>query len=151
MLLLRVLLLVLHIAAAAVSFGAPLGVARLLRRSVAAGDAAFALAAEDARRRVLLARVCGVVALFSGVALIFVNGGFGAVPKNYHTALLLMWGLLGVQFFVTAPAIKQVSAHAGTSPVNAELVMACARKIGVGVGVGHGLWTVILYLMFQRF
>ena len=149
--LLRTLLLVIHVTAAAVSFGAPLGVARLLRQSAHTSLPSFAVAASDVARRVLLARICGVTSLFSGVALVFLNGGFGAVSKNYHLALALMWVLLGVQFFVTSPAVKKVGKLALRNSVDSVAVLACASRIALGLGVGHALWTAILVLMFERF
>jgi hypothetical protein len=149
--LLRTLLLVIHITAAAVSFGAPLGVARLLRLSAHTSLPSFGVAVKDVARRVLLARIGGVASLFSGVVLVFLNGGFGVVTKNYHVALALMWLLLGVQFFVTGPAIRRSKRLAEADVLDPAAVLESARRVGLGVGAGHALWTMILVLMFERF
>jgi hypothetical protein len=147
----RLVLLILHIAAAAISFGGTLGLARLIRAGASAGPSAFQVAVRDAARRAVLGRLSGVVTLLSGVGLVLLRGGFAVVPKNYHVALGLMWLLLGIQFFVTTPAVKRVRALAEGSTLDPVAVGACARLIGIGVGAGHALWLLILVLMFHLF
>jgi hypothetical protein len=148
---LRLLLLVIHIAAAAIAFGAPLGIPRLLKASAAAGMLPFQIAVNDVAKRARLARMSGITTLFSGVIMMLLNGGFAVVSKNYHAAFGLMWLLLGISFFVTTPAVKKVKALAAASTLDQAAAVACANKIGMAIGIGHLLWTLILVLMFQRF
>jgi hypothetical protein len=151
MLVLRLILLVVHIAAAAVSFGAPLGLGRLLRGVASLDAKAYELVAKDTAKRTGLGRICGLVSMFSGLALIFLRGGFGAVGKNYHTALLLMWALLGVQFFIARPVVRKLVAAIGGAVPSPQELSAAAGKLGMAIGIGHALWVTILILMFQQF
>jgi hypothetical protein len=145
------ILLVVHIAAAAVAFGAPLGIGRLLKGAAAIDAQTLKLVVADAAKRTFLARVSAVTSLFSGVALIFVRGGFAAVSKNYHTALLVMWVLIGVQFFITRPAVRSAAEAANAIPLDRDAISKSAGKLGMAMGLGHALWVAILILMFQPF
>jgi hypothetical protein len=143
---LKVLVLVVHVAAASVVLGASLGWGRSLRQAAAAGAQAWDVVVADVSRRLILVRVTSMMTLFTGVGLIFLSGGFAVIPKTYHIALTLMLAAVGWVMFVLAPAVKalkQVQVGSSASPVN-------IGKIAMGTGVVHAVWLTLLVLMFVR-
>ena len=74
----------------------------------------------------------------AAVANFFVGGGFSAYGPTYHTSLLLGLGLVLVQVLMIQPAWGRL---AGGQPAQ-------AKKVAMGIGIGHTLWLVILVLMF---
>lgn len=140
---LRVLVLVIHVAAAATVLGGSLNWGRALKQAAAAGAAAWGVVIADVSGRLALVRITSIVTLLTGVALIFIRGGFSAVSPTFHIALTLMLFATGwVMFFIT-PAVKALAqAKVGDgSPVN-------VGKIGMATGVLHTVWLVLLVLMF---
>lgn len=143
---LKVLVLVVHVAAAAVVLGASLGWGRTLRQAASAGAQAWAVVVGDVSRRLLLVRITSMMTLFTGVGLIFLSGGFAVVPKTYHVALTLMLFAVGWVMFLLAPGVKalaQVQIGTTSSPVN-------IGKVAMGTGVLHAVWLALLVLMFVR-
>lgn len=143
---LKVLVLVVHIAAAAVVLGASLGWGRALRQAAGAGAAAWEVVLGDVSRRLILVRVTSMMTLFTGVGLIFLSGGFAVVPKTYHIALTLMLAAVAWVMFLLAPAVKalkQVQVGPSNSAVN-------VGRVAMGTGVVHAIWLVLLVLMFVR-
>lgn len=146
----KTVVLIVHVAAAAVVLGSSLGWGRLLRQSVDAGQAAARVAIADVVRRLTLVRITSFMTLFTGVALILFSGGFAVVPKSYHIALTLMlvsvgWGLLGL-----APKVKALNQVAAAPEFDAARFRAGIGKVGMGTGIVHALWLSMLVLMFFR-
>ena len=142
----KILVLVIHVAAAAVVLGASLGWGRSLQKAAQAGAQAWEVVLSDVARRLVLVRVTSMMTLFTGVALIFMSGGFAVVPKTYHIALTLMLASVGWVMFLLAPAVKalkQVPLSNGAAPVK-------LGKVAMGTGVLHAVWLVLLVLMFVR-
>lgn len=142
---LKVLVLVIHVAAAAMVLGGSLGWGRALRQAHAAGAAAWGVVIADVSRRLVLVRITSVVTLLTGLALIFISGGFAVVPPTFHIALLLMLLATGWVGFFLAPAVKALAqAKVGDgSPIN-------VGKVAMATGVLHAVWLVLLVLMFVR-
>lgn len=145
MLLVKYLVVILHIATAAAWFGLALRLAGQARTvSLATGEARAALAAD-------IGKSVGQVGLF--LILTFVFGSINIVivetwPATginyniakwpYHTSITLLLIAIGAHYAITRPAWKKVAAgDAGA-----------AKRVAMGVGIGHLIWLVTLTLMF---
>ena len=146
----KLVVLVLHIASAAVIFGSSMGAARSLRAGLAAGPKAFGVVSAGAARRGSLSLVASLVTLLTGVVLIFMAGGFGAVKPNFHAALTLMMVAIGLSAFFSAPRIKKLVQLSKSEAPDTTAATALIKQVGMGVGISHALWIVILVLMLYR-
>ncbi len=142
MLLLKYVFVILHILTAASWFGLALPLARRARLVAAGGVGAAELAAEGAR-------TVGMLGKFSVLTLVFALGAFSvgimaegadAYGWPYHTALLLLLGLIGATLGLVRPGWNALQRGEA----------AAAKRVAMGVGIGHMLWLVILILMFWR-
>lgn len=133
---LKWILVVLHITAAAAWFGLGLRLAGQARTVAEGGAQALA---EDGKRSVRLMNVFVVLTLVFALGAFFAGGGFGGYGPQYHTSLLLILVLTGLQFFVIRPGWKSLT---GSDPESAR------KRVAIGTGVGHLTWLVILFLMF---
>lgn len=143
---LKILVLIVHVAAAAVVLGASLGWGSALRKASEAGAQAWEVVLADVFRRLALVRATALMTLFTGVGLIFLSGGFKVVPMTFHIALTLMIVAVGWTMFFVAPAVnalKKVQIGTPSSPIN-------LGKVAMGTGVLHAVWLVLLVLMFVR-
>ena len=142
----RVILIVLHVAFAAVAFAVPLGMPGSLKRARAHGPEAFLAAAQDARRRDMLAGITWLLTLITGVAPIFVNGGFKAMPPHYPAANGLVILVVAFGFLFIRPAVagvvKAAEAHDDTRATS------LIKRIAMGSGIVQLVWLVTLVLMF---
>ncbi len=139
MLLLKNVLVILHIITAASWFGLGLPMARRARAVAAGGPGAAALAEEGARIVKLLGvfSVLTLVFAFGAFSVGIAAGGSGTYGWPYHTALLLLLVLIGAQFGIVRPAWAALRRGEDA-----------AGRVGMGIGIGHLLWLVILVLMF---
>lgn len=137
---LKWILVVLHVITAAAWFGLGLRLAGRARAvaSADAGSGSQALA-EDGARSVGLMNVFIVLTLLFAVGAFLIGGGFTGYGPQYHTSLLLILVLTGIQFFVIRPGWKGLT---GSDPESAR------KRVAIGTGVGHLTWFVILVLMF---
>lgn len=147
----RTVLLILHIASAALLFGTGTGLVRQLKRQAELGGKSLLIAAEDAARRGSIMSGASLFTIATGVALIFNLGGFAAAPKNFHTALLVMLGLMAVGLGVLKPAAARIEAQAKSETPDQAVIGSSIKKIAMGQGIMHLLWLVLLILMFVRF
>jgi hypothetical protein len=149
---LHLVLIVLHVTAAAVLFGAPLGIVGACRRALATGSRdAIRQAAAEGQRRGLIASICGLLTLVTGIGLIFERGGFKQVAPNFHMALGVM--LLAVLFSVLwmKPAASRLVAATEPDPVDRAAFNKQLGRLGMGSGIMHAIWLGLLVLMFVRF
>ncbi|HXS15761.1 MAG TPA: hypothetical protein VN764_01145 [Polyangiaceae bacterium] len=144
------LLLVIHISAAALTLGSTTGLLRLLRRGLDAGQAAFALAAEDGARRGKITGMSSMATLWTGLSLIFVIGGFKVAPLNIHIALSLMLVAVVVSFTLMRPSMGRILALSSAAPLDVAAVRGHMKKLAMGQGILHLLWLCILVLMLVR-
>jgi hypothetical protein len=148
----RLLLLFVHITAAAFLFGASAGVARPVRRSLAFGQKVILAAAEDLVRRGKMIGVSSMMTLFTGVVLTATRlEGFGKSPKNFHAALGLMLVAVVVSLFLVRPASVAILGQAKQETPNAQAIGVQLKRLAMGQGILHLLWLVILVLMLIRF
>jgi hypothetical protein len=148
---LRLIVLVLHISAAALLLGAPTGLTRNLKASLDAGKAAFGQAAQDAARRGKVAGGSAVLTLLTGLALIFIAGGFGRVPFNFHIALLVMLVAFAVVGALVRPSITKIVALSNMETLDKDAALQLIKKQAMGTGIVHLLWLVNLVLMLVHF
>jgi uncharacterized membrane protein len=147
---LRILILVIHISAAAVLFGAGLGLPRLLRKSFELGAPMFKLATEEVKKRAGWTGIASLATLWTGIALIFILGGFKAAPINYHISLTLMFGAILVNLLVARPAVKRLVFEGAKPEPSRDVVQASVKRLSMGQGIMHLIWVIILVLMFHR-
>jgi hypothetical protein len=144
------ILLVIHISAAALTLGTSTGLLRLVRRGLEAGQAAFAFAVEDGVRRGKIMGMSSMATLWTGLSLIFVVGGFKAVPLNIHIALALMLGAVAVSLTLMRPNMGRLVALSRAPTLDAAAVKQHIKKLALGQGLLHLLWLCILVLMLVR-
>ncbi len=147
---LRIVLLVLHISAAALLMGLPMGIVRNIKANLEIGPAAFKQATTDAARRGTLASVGSLVTLASGITLIFLAGGFGSVPLNFHIALTLMLVAIVISSVLVRPTVTRLAQVSLKEPIDKEAALGLVKRIAMGTGILHMLWLVMLTLMFVR-
>lgn len=151
MLVMKIALLTLHIASAAVMFGVPLGVASHLRRALDSREpGVLRAAAADAARRGLLNQVGSVVTLLTGLALIFLVGGFGVVPPTIHAALGLLLLAMGLNAMLFKPAGVKLVAAAAATPPDLDAFGVARKRLAMGSGVLQSIWLIILVLMLKN-
>ncbi len=142
------ILLIIHISAAAVTLGASTGLLRNLRRTLEAGKATFALAAEDALRRGKIMGVSSFMVLWTGISLIFVRGGFKAVPVPYHIALVIMLGAITISLTIMRPTSAQIVVLSTAETLDKDGISKKLKKLAMGQGILHLSWLTMLILMF---
>ncbi len=141
MLFVHTLAVVLHVATAAAYFGLGLLLARQAR--IVAGGHAAALG-ELGGRTVRLMTAFAVLTFVFALAAFLLGGGFVGYGPAYHTSLLLIVLLIGVQVLLVQRGWDALRA-AVSGPADAS---AAAKRVAMGTGIAHTLWLVILVLMF---
>ena len=139
--LLHTALVVLHIVLVTVWFGLSLRLQFQAKALTTAATGAAESIRTNGDRTVQLMSVAIIVFYALAVANFFVGGGFAVYGANYHASLTLGLGLVLAQVLVVQPAWGRLS---GGQPAQ-------ARRVAMGIGVGHGLWLVILVLMFYPY
>ena len=139
MLLLKYVFVLLHITTAAAWFGLALRLTGQARNVAAVdGPAATALAADGAHT----VRLLGIFSVLTFVfAFITFSVGIASGADYgwpYHTALLLILGLIGVTYGLIRPGWAALQrGEAGAQ-----------KRVAMGTGIGHTLWLVLLILMY---
>ncbi len=148
---LKTILLAIHIAAAAMIFAAPMGTIGSLKRALADGSpGVLRSAAKDASVRAMLAQAGSVLTLLTGLGLIFMLGGFGAVSPRIHAAFGLLILALGFSLGFMKPTGKKLGMAAQATPPEKEAIQGCLGRLRVGNGVLHLVWLTILILMIYK-
>lgn len=135
------LLIVAHVITAAAYFGLGLPLARQAR---ALADSRAAVLAEQGARTVRLMTIFAGLTFLLGLIALFVGGGFGVYPPQYHTSLLLVLILLGIHVFFVQRGWDSLRG-ASTSSGDAD---AARKRVAMGVGIAHLIWLVVIVLMF---
>jgi hypothetical protein len=147
---LRIGLLVLHIAAAAILFGGMLGVPRLVRKSLDLGTETLRMASNEAKRRAGMSSLASIATLWTGVGLIFLMGGFQLAPINFHMALGLMFGAIAINLTFLRPAVKSIVLESAKPEPARSAIEGALKRISMGQGILHLIWIANLVLMFHR-
>ena len=134
---LKNLLVLLHITTAAGWFGLAIIFGAVARKAVGTGGSELIDVGSKMERFMTIF----IVATFLfGLGAFFLGGGFGLYGPNYHTSITLVLILVLIQFFLIRPAWRSIAA-AGEGAASSR------KKLGVGIGIGHLLWFVVLILM----
>ena len=136
---LHVLLVLLHIVLVTVWFGLALRLQFLARALGSGGPLAGSEEIRQAGNRTVQVMTIAIILFYaSAIANVVVGGGFSVYGPTYHTSLLLGFALVLVQVLMIQPAWGRLS---GGQPAD-------AKRVSMGIGIAHGLWLVLLVLMF---
>ena len=100
---------------------------------------------EIGAKAVSLTGIFAVLTFLFGLVAFLIGGGFGAYGPEYHTSLLFMLVLVGIQFFVIRPAWGTLSADGDEEPRQAA-----HKRFAMSIGAGHLIWLFVLVLMPGR-
>lgn len=136
---------IVHFLAMAVWFATPLMISGDLKRTVARGKPHTDTVVARAERTLFIATLGAFGTIASGLAMLFMLGGFKAMPPRIHAGFGLALVTLGIEFFVLKPALGRVDEQL-TSDTTKDLKPALAR-VSMLSGITHTLKLVILVLM----
>lgn len=144
----KYLFVILHIVTAAAWFGLGLRLAAQARLVLNLDRSAATAVATDIGRSVRLMGVFSVLTLVFALVAFFIGGGFAAYGPVYHTSILLILILIGVQYGLIGRAWSTL--EAGLSSPTAGDAEQHRKRIAMGTGIGHLIWLVLLVLMFAN-
>ena len=144
MLTIKNLFVLFHVVTAAGWFGVALLLGRIARAAAVSspGDAVREIGA----KAVSLTGMFAVLTFLFGLAAFLIGGGFGSYGPEYHTSLLFMLVLVGIQFFVIRPAWGTLVADG-----DEESRQAARKRFAMSIGAGHLIWLFVLVLMLARY
>ncbi len=148
MLFLKTIFVLLHILTAAAWFGLGLRLAAQARRALTLSPPAAQALLEEGVTTVRQMGMFLVATLIFGLSALFTGGGFAVYGPPYHTSLLLLLVLIGLQWGLLRPAWRGLQQALGSSAPKAQQVERFRKRVAAAVGVGHFLWVVILVLMY---
>ncbi len=144
----NLILMVLHISFAAVTFAVTLTMGGALRRAAGKGADVKLAIANLASRANSIAGLFGALTFVSGFALIFYRGGFKAISPTIHVALTLVLGMIIFGWLFMTPTAKKLVAAASAPDEGPWL--AAKKKWAMGDGILQLTWVVVLVLMFIK-
>lgn len=133
------LAVLLHIITAAAWFGLGLSLSAQAR-AVAPAGASDARAPGPGARTVKLMGLFSVLTLVFALVAFFAGGGFATYGPQFHTSLLLIVVLVGLQYGLIRPAWGKLAAGDASA----------RGRVAMGTGIGHLVWLVILVLMLWQ-
>jgi len=135
----------LHLMFATLWFGVGLTLPGDVRRTLSRGRPQVDTLPERALRATVIALGSGVLAILTGVALIFNRGGMKAVSVRIHAGLGLALVLLALTVlgFLTHRKIAEVIRSGG----DLEPARALAKRVSMLSGIEQLVWLIILTLM----
>jgi hypothetical protein len=138
-------LLVLHMLGMALWFAAALTITSDIRRTIARGKPHTDVLEVRVTRSLNVSAVGALVTIASGLGLIFVRGGFGAVSPRIHVGFTLALVTLAIEVFLLRDKLTKIGA-ALESGATREL-SGMAKRISMYAGITHALKLTILILM----
>jgi uncharacterized membrane protein len=146
------IVVILHIIAVALWFGSPLFLSSTLKKGREAGRDGFRLASGLAAKAAKVAGIGALLALVTGVGLIFLTyGGFKGLPKNYHAALGLVLIGNAVRALIIGRTVKALNSAAWQPDWTPDAATPGIKRVAMGVGINHLIWMSTLVLMYVRF
>ncbi len=143
---LNLVLLVIHITAAATAFAIGMSMTGAIRRATEKSRDVKLAVLELARRTGTISAIFGLVTLLSGLALIFYRGGFKVVSPTIHVAITLVLAMLLIGRFVQRPLGERLVASVDDSAA----WTAGRKRWAMFEGIQQLLWVVTLVLMFIK-
>jgi hypothetical protein len=86
-----------------------------------------------------------VLVLATGLALIFLRGGFKAVPHTIHAGLGLTLLAFAAGLTLTVPALTKIKALVAAG--SADQALPLVKRIAMGESIEHTCWLTTLVLM----
>ncbi len=138
-----------HFISMGVWFGSNLLALRDIRTSLAAGPSNIGPLKARMQSGGMLATISGVITLLTGLALIFVLGGFKSVPRAIHIGLLtgIICAVVGGAGVGRTWFMIEKKLDAGADAASLAPLM---KRIGMLSGIFQLLWLVTLILMVFR-
>ena len=144
----NLILMVIHIAVAAVTFAVTLTMGGAIRRAAGQSrDVKVAIAALASRAN-MVAGIFGALTFLSGFALIFYRGGFKVISPTIHVAVTLVLFMIVFGALFMTPTAKKLTAAAESGDEAGWL--AAKKRWAMGDGILQLLWLVTLVLMFIK-
>lgn len=140
-------LLALHILAASCWFAPRLFWPRRLRAALQSLEAAK-VTVPALSRELNLTAASALIAIATGVGLIFVHGGFKAVPPRIHASLGLVVIAFVVGLVLETPALVKIRAAVERSALGEA--QPHVKRVVIGAMIEHSVWLVVLVLMVWR-
>lgn len=142
----------IHAVTAAAWFGLALRLGSQTRLVLSLDRPQAVAVAQDLGKTVRLIGIFIVLTLVFGLVTFFVGGGFAFYPPQYHTSLGLIVIAAAVHYGMVAPAWKTIRQAVRQDGEPAPKEASSARKrIGMGVGINHLIWLVLIILMFWKY
>lgn len=138
-----------HLIFMATWFGSTLFTSGDIKRTLAAGPAGVPALRERVARSSRIAGLSALLTIVTGIALIFVLGGFGSVPPPIHISLVLALAAMAIGAGGIGGAWKKIEKRIdeGADPTSLGDL---AKRISMLSGIFHLLWLVTLVLMVFR-
>ena len=135
-----------HILSIAVWFGPKLLVPLEVRRAIGAGPGVLTSAVRGVDLVQKVTITASMVTLASGLGMIFLFGGFGAVPARIHIGFGMTLAIFGVGAFGVDKAWKRIREAATAGRPKADLER-LERRLSHLMTVENVLWLAVLVLM----
>jgi hypothetical protein len=141
------LLRLLHLAAMILWLGAGLSipVALDIRRSLALGIGHGEALVARLSTISMLVIPAGLTTFLTGLGLIFLRGGFGAVPRRIHVAMVLTLAIFGIGALLGRPALLRLASAVKRGDL--EAAKAAGRRFTFWVRCEDVLRLSVLVLM----
>jgi len=138
-------LLVIHMLGMALWFAASLTITSDIRRTIARGKPHTDVLEVRVARSLNFSAVGAVLSIASGLGLIFVRGGFGAVSPRIHVGFTLALVTLAIELFLLRGELAKMGAALESGATRS--LSAMARRVSMYAGSSHLLKLTILVLM----
>ena len=139
-----------HIGLASVYFGSNWLVSRDIRRSLQLGKPLLEYLVERVDHLERIVIPTGLLTFVTGLGLIFLAGGFAAVPWRIHVSLVLMFLLFIVGSLLASPTWRKISLII-TNDGDLNSAGNLGKKFSDYLAIEHVLRIVILILMVIHF
>jgi hypothetical protein len=143
----NLILMVIHIAAAAVTFAVTLTMGGAIRRASGQSADVKAAIAALASRANGIAAIFGLLTFISGFGLIFYRGGFAVISPTIHVSMTLVLGMIVFGALFMNPTAKRLVAAANGDD---SAWLAAKKRWAMGDGILQLTWLVVLVLMFIK-
>jgi hypothetical protein len=141
---------VIHLVAMATWFGPKLAVPADIRRCIAQGPAGLQAMLPRLNLVQKITIAAALITLFSGLAMVFLYGGFGAVSPRIHIGLGLTLAIFGLGAFGVDRVWKRMR-DIIVSGKDLEKLPQLERSLSRLMFAENVVWTAVLVLMVFRF
>ena len=136
-----------HVLAASCWFAPRLFWPRRLRAALGSSEAAKVVVPAISRE-MNFTTLSALLTIATGVALIFMHGGFKAVPKTIHMGLTLTLVAFFAGLAIELPALVKIRAAVERAANGEGLPL--VKRVAIGAMIEHTCWLATLVLMVWR-